>query len=124
MPPRIISRAECLSILAALAAAPDDAALDITTTCIFFNGSIPMDRSTFYRGIAEGIYPAPKKISRQTSRWNLGECRRAKAALADKFPQAADRAAKRARTMVDARTRKREAGGRKRRAEHSPAAAE
>lgn len=32
-------------------------------------GLIPVSKSTWYQGIADGIYPAPVKLSERTSAW-------------------------------------------------------
>jgi predicted DNA-binding transcriptional regulator AlpA len=48
--------------------------VDVREACRTLGGvETPLDPSTFYRGIAAGIYPAPLKVSRQSSRWRRSE---------------------------------------------------
>jgi predicted DNA-binding transcriptional regulator AlpA len=58
-----------------------DALLDIDAVCAFFGGSRPLNRATIYRGIADGRYPRPVKIGRNSNRWLRSECAAALAAI-------------------------------------------
>ena len=43
-----------------LAIREDDVLLTLDQACAFVGGELkPIDRSTYYRGVARGIYPAP-----------------------------------------------------------------
>ncbi len=39
-------------------------------------GIIPISRSSWYKGIAEGIYPGPVKLSERTSAWKIEDIRK------------------------------------------------
>jgi predicted DNA-binding transcriptional regulator AlpA len=43
----------------------------------FFGGVRPLHTSTLYRGIHDGTYPRPVKVSRSAVRWLASECREA-----------------------------------------------
>ncbi|MGE0283326.1 MAG: helix-turn-helix transcriptional regulator [Parvibaculaceae bacterium] len=48
--------------------------VDETTACRILGGEqTPIHRSTLYRGVNEGRFPAPLKIGRGTNRWRAGE---------------------------------------------------
>jgi predicted DNA-binding transcriptional regulator AlpA len=51
-----------------------DALLDISAVCAMFGGSRPLNPATIYRGIAEGRFPRPIKIGRNSNRWLRSEC--------------------------------------------------
>jgi predicted DNA-binding transcriptional regulator AlpA len=55
--------------------------LDIDAVCAFFGGSRPLDRATIYRGVAEGRYPQPIKVGKNSNRWLRSECAAALAAI-------------------------------------------
>lgn len=57
---------------------PPGEMMTLTETCIFFGGrSSPIDRSTFYRGVRNGLFPKPIKIGTKMSRWRLSDCQAA-----------------------------------------------
>ena len=39
-------------------------------------GIIPISRSSWYKGIAEGIYPGSVKLSERTSAWKIEDIRK------------------------------------------------
>ena len=39
-------------------------------------GIIPVSRSSWYKGIAEGRYPKPVKLSERTSAWKIEDIRK------------------------------------------------
>jgi predicted DNA-binding transcriptional regulator AlpA len=43
----------------------------------FFGGVRPLHTSTLYRGMHDGTYPRPVKVSRNSVRWLASECREA-----------------------------------------------
>ena len=43
---------------------------------------LPIGHTSFWRGIAEGRYPRPSKISPRRNAWQVGQIRRVLAALA------------------------------------------
>lgn len=52
--------------------------MDLHETCLFFGGkSSPIDRSTFYRGVRNGVFPKPVKLGSRMARWRLSDCRAA-----------------------------------------------
>lgn len=54
---------------------PEDKMLTIREACRFFGGDDkPLDPTTFYRGIREGRFPKPVKLTPRFSRWRLSEC--------------------------------------------------
>ena len=69
-------RIEFLAIIKALADAPDDTEIDVYLTGIFFGAGRRLHPATIYRGAETGRYPAPAS----PGVWNLGQCRRARAA--------------------------------------------
>lgn len=53
----------------------DDTMLTVRQVCRFFGGDDkPLDPATLYRGIKEGRFPPPVKLSPRLSRWRLSEC--------------------------------------------------
>lgn len=61
-----------------LAALHDDDLVDEATACRMIGGSsTPIHRSTWWRGIKEGRYPKPLKVSPSANRWRVGELRNA-----------------------------------------------
>src|SRR5262245_59594603 len=48
--------------------------MDIAAVCAFFGGSRPLNPATIYRGVAEGRYPQPIKVGKNSNRWLRGEC--------------------------------------------------
>jgi predicted DNA-binding transcriptional regulator AlpA len=46
----------------------DDEMLTIKAACEYLGGNRPIDPSTYYRGVKNGIYPAPVKVGPNTSR--------------------------------------------------------
>jgi hypothetical protein len=88
-PRRKRSIAELVSIMGALANAPDDFPMDLEITCVFFGGSRPIDPATLYRRVKEGRVPPPDKAGPNSSRWTLGKCRDAKVRM---IGEIADRA--------------------------------
>lgn len=61
-----------------------DAAL-VRANALFQSGSLPFSRATLWRLVKAGKFPAPAKISRSITAWNLGDVRRWRA---DLFPVA------------------------------------
>lgn len=55
--------------------------LDIAGVCAFFGGSRPLNAATIYRGVAEGRYPQPIKVGKNSNRWLRSECAAALAAI-------------------------------------------
>ena len=47
--------------------------LDRRKVCLLLGGSKPINPSTLYRGIRQGRYPKPVKLSPGCSRWLLTE---------------------------------------------------
>ena len=48
--------------------------VDLKTACRVIGGqNSPIDKATFYRGIARGDFPRPIKITKQKSRWRRSE---------------------------------------------------
>jgi predicted DNA-binding transcriptional regulator AlpA len=58
-----------------------DALLNLDEVCHFFGG---LDPSTIYRNIRRGVFPAPIRVSPNTSRWLRRECEAALAAMIDR----------------------------------------
>jgi predicted DNA-binding transcriptional regulator AlpA len=57
----------------------EDDLLDVKQTCAFFGGqSTPIDASTLYRGIKDGRFPRPVKITKKLSRWRRSTLQAAK----------------------------------------------
>ena len=57
----------------------EDDLLDVKQTCAFFGGeSAPIDPSTLYRGIKDGRFPRPVKITKKLSRWRRAALEAAK----------------------------------------------
>ncbi len=52
----------------------NDDLLDRSAVCRYFGGSRPINPATLYRGIRDGRYPAPVKLSPGASRWLRVEC--------------------------------------------------
>jgi hypothetical protein len=66
-----------------------------SATCAFFGGDRPIHYSTLYRGIAEGRYPKPVRVSPNSSRCLRSECQAARDKLVAErdgtaVPKAAD----------------------------------
>ena len=59
---------------------PDSAFVRQPMVSILCGGT---DRATLYKWAKAGKFPAPKKLSSQTTAWNVGELRRHFAALAN-----------------------------------------
>jgi predicted DNA-binding transcriptional regulator AlpA/DNA-binding Xre family transcriptional regulator len=58
-----------------LALQAEDELMTMKEVCAFFGGvSNPINRSTLYRGIKEGRFPAQIKIGLNTSRWRRKDC--------------------------------------------------
>lgn len=64
-----------------LANSGDDFPITLKMLCAFWGGSKPVHPATIYRGIKNGIIPPAEKTGPNTSRWELGKCRRAKEQL-------------------------------------------
>ena len=53
---------------------PSDDLVAIETVCRLIGGNeTPIDKSTLYKGIRDGRFPAPIKLGTQTSRWLRSE---------------------------------------------------
>jgi predicted DNA-binding transcriptional regulator AlpA len=48
--------------------------MDIAAVCAFFGGSRPLNPATIYRVVAEGRYPQPIKVGKNSNRWLRSEC--------------------------------------------------
>lgn len=57
----------------------------VRANALFQSGSLPFSRATLWRLVKAGKFPAPAKISRSITAWNLGDVRRWHA---DLFPVA------------------------------------
>jgi predicted DNA-binding transcriptional regulator AlpA len=58
---------------AALTPAPTIELLDVDDVCRLLGGSRPINRATLYRGMADGRFPRPLRIGRQSNRWIKAE---------------------------------------------------
>jgi hypothetical protein len=56
---------------------PPDDLWERKTVEAYFGGNRPLHTSTLYRGIRDGIYPKPIRVSRSAVRWLASECRAA-----------------------------------------------
>jgi predicted DNA-binding transcriptional regulator AlpA len=54
----------------------DDDLLDVYEACRLIGGSRPINPATLWRGVKEGRYSKPIKISRQAVRWKRSELQR------------------------------------------------
>ena len=55
---------------------PLDELVDEARACAIIGGQeSPIHRSTLWRGIRDGRYPKPIKVSKRASRWIMGELR-------------------------------------------------
>jgi predicted DNA-binding transcriptional regulator AlpA len=61
----------------------DEEPWDIDAVARYFGGTRPLNRSTIYRGIKLGIYPAPFHPSPNVARWLPSWCRAARQRLID-----------------------------------------
>jgi predicted DNA-binding transcriptional regulator AlpA len=53
--------------------------MDTEAVCVFFGGtSKPLHRATLWRGVRDGRYPAPIKLSPRMCRWIRQECEAAR----------------------------------------------
>jgi len=62
--------------------ADDDALITVGAACRIVSHDKPIHSSTYYRGVKDGIFPAPIKIGRKLSRVRVGDLRKALHALA------------------------------------------
>ena len=53
-----------------------DDLLDVYEACRLIGGSRPINPATLWRGVKEGRYSKPIKISRQSVRWKRSELQR------------------------------------------------
>ena len=51
----------------------DDELLDEQATCRFLGGSRPIHKATLRRGVKDGRYSKPIRVSKQLVRWRRGE---------------------------------------------------
>jgi predicted DNA-binding transcriptional regulator AlpA len=56
--------------------------LDRRAACEFFGGTRPINPATLYRGVRQGRYPRPVKVS-GSSRWLRSECEAVLQAMVD-----------------------------------------
>ena len=66
------SAAEAAALAAIVASAPDDFPLDEAAVCALRGGTRPIHRSTLWRQIRKGEFPAPKKLGPNSNRWTAG----------------------------------------------------
>jgi predicted DNA-binding transcriptional regulator AlpA len=62
----------------------DDDLYDLDAVCRYFGGTRPLHPATIYRGIVDGRYPRPVRVSTNANRWLGRELKEARQALIER----------------------------------------